>query len=374
MTVDIDAMLEAGLYDPASPDADERLRLLEFLAGEGCSVEEMVDADRRGRLFGLAGDRVLRPGPQRSSLADVAGELGVALPVVTRLWAALGLGCPDPDAPVASPDDVAILPVCLAAGRRYGESVMFQLARCYGMAMERVAFAEMDATRVVDDEISLSLSGDAVVTARAWSRAVGTMPDIARLLDVLHRHHLERARRHFEGSGSDDLASRRLIRMAIGFVDLCDFTSFSQTIGADELAGLLRDLEEKAYAIVDSQGGRIVKFIGDAAMISAPRPEQLAGIMATIVHGGSDEHGIAVRAGVSYGEMLAVGGDYYGAGVNLAARLAAQADPRTVVAAPAFAERLGEGWERRALIPRTLRGFSEPVTAYEIRPFAPAGA
>lgn len=46
--MDLDALRSAGLYDPAAPGSDERLTLLEFLAGEGCTVEEMQVAQGLG--------------------------------------------------------------------------------------------------------------------------------------------------------------------------------------------------------------------------------------------------------------------------------------------------------------------------------------
>src|SRR5436305_1826178 len=55
----------AGLYDPAAPNAADRLALLEYLAEQGCDLEEMVDAEARDRLFALAGDRILPPSRPR---------------------------------------------------------------------------------------------------------------------------------------------------------------------------------------------------------------------------------------------------------------------------------------------------------------------
>ena len=63
--MDEGAWIEAGLYDPAAVGAHERLELLAFLTEQGCSVEEMVAAHGKGRLFALAGDRLIRPDRDR---------------------------------------------------------------------------------------------------------------------------------------------------------------------------------------------------------------------------------------------------------------------------------------------------------------------
>ena len=51
--VDLDALEAAGLAN-----ARERAALIEYLDGLGFTAEEMVEAERRGRLFGLSGDAV----------------------------------------------------------------------------------------------------------------------------------------------------------------------------------------------------------------------------------------------------------------------------------------------------------------------------
>lgn len=48
-----DLFVEAGLYDPAAPDATARLALLEYLAGRGAEIERMVRADAEGDLIAV---------------------------------------------------------------------------------------------------------------------------------------------------------------------------------------------------------------------------------------------------------------------------------------------------------------------------------
>jgi len=58
--------VEAGLLGSEGLENSGRRALLEFLIDQGCGLDEMVE-DRRGRLFGLAGDRIVRSG-RRSDL------------------------------------------------------------------------------------------------------------------------------------------------------------------------------------------------------------------------------------------------------------------------------------------------------------------
>ncbi|MFP5327782.1 MAG: hypothetical protein ACLGHT_09910 [Acidimicrobiia bacterium] len=55
-------VIRAGLYDPAAPGAAQRLELLEHLASEGITIDEMVEADRANRLTISAAERLFRGG------------------------------------------------------------------------------------------------------------------------------------------------------------------------------------------------------------------------------------------------------------------------------------------------------------------------
>ena len=66
----------------------------------------MVEAEQRGRLFGLAGDALLWSGPQIYTLRTAADAIGVALEDIEHGWAMLGLTVADPDTPALSQADV----------------------------------------------------------------------------------------------------------------------------------------------------------------------------------------------------------------------------------------------------------------------------
>ncbi len=60
-------------------DARERAALIEYLDELGFTTEDMVEADRRGRLFGLAGDALRRTGQPAYSLRTAAEALALPL-------------------------------------------------------------------------------------------------------------------------------------------------------------------------------------------------------------------------------------------------------------------------------------------------------
>jgi class 3 adenylate cyclase len=89
------------------------------LTGFGFTVEEMAAAERRGRLFGLAGDVLLQSGPQTFSLRTAATSIGVELRDVEYGWSMLGLTAADVDSPMLSQADVDALATWVALRARW---------------------------------------------------------------------------------------------------------------------------------------------------------------------------------------------------------------------------------------------------------------
>lgn len=368
MDLDLDALAAVGLYDPAVPDAAQRRELLAFLVAEGCTVEEMLHADARGRLFALAGDRIVRPGRDRYTLEQAAALVGADVTVVRRLWRALGLADPSGGKPVASEDDVSVLPVFLAAVDMFGLEAMIALARVMATSLARVGEAASTTVRSVLPEMNVTLSGSEVVTGRAFAETARLVPEIGRVLDVVFRHHLEAVARQFERSDSIDIVRDHSVRYGVGFADLSGFTALSEMLPTLSLSRLVDRFEEVATDVVNDGGGRCVKFIGDAVMFVSPDPGELADIALRLVgHPEARAAGLEVRAGLSFGPLLAQDGDYFGPPVNLAARLVALAEPGTVLAGEGLLERLDRSaYAVEALPPVAVRGFAEPVPAYRL--------
>ncbi len=76
--------------------------------------------------------------------------------------------------------------------------------------------------------------------------------------------------------------------------------------------------------------------------------------------------GLQVRAGLGYGEVLAISGDYFGNPVNLAARLTTNAEPGQILSSSALRDALPEH-DFAPARSFTLKGFDAPVTAYPLQ-------
>ncbi|MGV0626604.1 adenylate/guanylate cyclase domain-containing protein [Mycolicibacter minnesotensis] len=359
--VDWDALEAAGIADVRG-----RAALIEYLDGLGFTTEQMADAERRGRLFGLAGDVVGRSGPPDYTLRTAAEAVGVSVADVAQAWRMLGLTVPAPDAFTLSQADVDALATWAAMRAYLGEQVDGFL-RMLGVTMARLAEAESSMIRIGEPEMWLGHTHSELRTARAWRMVAEFIPRIGAMIDAVHRQHQVSTRTFLEGLAGGPSAS---MVCGVGFADLTGFTALTQELTSSELATLLTDFGGGVADAVHADGGRVVKFIGDAVMWVSATPELLVKAATDLVdHPKARRARLRVRAGVGYGEMLAINGDYFGTPVNLAARLVDAAAPGQVLAGPCVRDALPH-WPASELEPLTLKGFNQPVPAYDMCPRA----
>lgn len=192
--VDFDALEAAGIAD-----ARDRAPLIEYLDGLGFTAEEMVEAERRGRLFGLAGDVAQWSGQPSHSLASAAETLGLPLADVEQAWAVLGLTVADPTEPMLTANDIEALRTWADLRTAIGDDAARGFLRVIGASVARVAEALASMSRVGLPNLDLAHSHDELVTARAYRAAANFIPRIGGMIDAVHRHHVASARTYFDG-------------------------------------------------------------------------------------------------------------------------------------------------------------------------------
>ncbi|ORV88880.1 hypothetical protein AWC11_14330 [Mycobacterium interjectum] len=356
--LDFDELEAAGVANPR-----ERADLIKYLTGLGFTVEDMAEADRAGRLFGLAGDVLAWTGRPVYTVRSAAARLGLSADDVAHAWASLGLTVAGPDVPALSQADVDALSTWVGLRSVVGDDGALGMLRVLGAAMARLAEAESSVIRAGTPDIQMNYTHDELATAQAYRSVAEFVPRIGALIDVVHRHHLTSARTYFEGVLRDTSAS---VVCGIGFADLSNFTALTHALTPAQLSELLTEFGATVGDVVHADGGRVVKFIGDAVMWVCSSPERLAQAAVDLVdHPRAHEAGLGVRAGLGYGEVLAINGDYFGIPVNLAARLVAAAAPGQILASAELRDELPE-WPAVPHGPLTLKGFDHPVAAFEL--------
>jgi adenylate cyclase len=355
--VDLDALEAAGIAN-----ARERAGLIEYLDGLGFTADEMVEAERHGRLFGLAGD-VLQSGRPILSFREAADALGIPLEDVLHAWAALGLTVADTDVPTLSEADFDGLRAWVDVKTIVGEEPAIGFLRVLGASMARLAEAGGTMARLAQPDVLMTHTEDELITAQAYRAVAGIVPRIGVLMNSAMRHHIISARTYFEDVNVDSSAS---VTCGVGFADLSGFTTLTQLLTPAELSDLLIEFSGSVSDVVHADGGRVVKFIGDEVMWVTPTPERLAKVAIDLVeHPGAREAGLQVRAGLGYGSVLAIGGDYFGNPVNLAARLVGAAAPGQILVSTDVRDELGD-WPAIPQEPLILKGFDAPVAAYDL--------
>lgn len=155
------------------------------------------------------------------------------------------------------------------------------------------------------------------------------------------------------------------IERAFGFVDLCGFTAFADREGDEQVVLMLAEMRTALRESAARRGVRVVKWLGDGAMLSSTMIDALAGLVVELdLRMGEVIRSMPIRAGLAFGPVIMFeGDDYIGYPVNVAARLCAQALPHEILAtAEVVAER--PRWvHAQSAKSVTVRGLAHEVEA-----------
>jgi adenylate cyclase len=155
---------------------------------------------------------------------------------------------------------------------------------------------------------------------------------------------------------------------SVCFADMVAFTHLGETLAPEELGAVTGRLAELAAEVVEPPV-RLVKLIGDAAMMVGPEPEPVleAGLRLVEAVGEEGDDFPLLRAGIASGPALSRGGDWYGRPVNIASRVTAIARPGSVLATEAVHDALSDGYAWSFAGTRKLKGIDGSVKLFRCR-------
>ena len=226
------------------------------------------------------------------------------------------------------------------------------LARAMGHGMSRMAESQVGALQGAARGLT---PDEALRLATAGAHEV--LPGLEQLVVHVWRRQLAAAtaRSLAVARGPDGLPV-----LAVGFVDIVDFTRTSRDRPVAALARLLERFERDTSLRVGRRGGRVVKTLGDAVLyVCDDVPSAVEVALETVEEHGVDPALPEVRGGVALGAVLVRLGDVFGEPVNLASRLTDEARPGTVLVdlqAAAALEPL-PAYELVRLRTRSVRGY-----------------
>jgi adenylate cyclase len=358
-----------GLLEGVEGEArDDRLALLEQLAGEGVPLGELREAVAAGRLTLLPVERGIAGDGPRYTRDEVAELSGADLGLLQRASAALGIPYPEAEERVLTEADLEAarrVKAFLDAG--LPEDGIIQVARAIGMGTARIADANRELIRRTlmqpgDTERDLAL--------RFAAAAEHMLPIFEpTLLYAARAHLLEQIRRDVIGAA--DLASGELgatTEVSVCFADMVGFTKLGEEIAPEELGLVAGRLEEMATAVAESPV-RLVKTIGDAVMLVSTQAEAMTDAALRLVEAAEEEgeEFPRLRAGIARGPALVQSGDYYGRSVNLASRITGIAKPGSVLVDRAAKSAASDAFDYSFAGERRLKGFESRFKLYRVR-------
>jgi adenylate cyclase len=341
---EVGRLVEAGILTPGPEDsftrADvRRAGLVSGLIGAGIPLDDLGGAIRRGRLtldFLDAPSYDRFPVLSDVTFAEFAGRGGVPIDLLMLIREATGSSPPFPDDRMLDGE----LP--------YAEFIEFQIAAGFDPIVVR------QLLRVAGDSLRRMAETEA-----AWWRSevmspalkAGERPEVPYGADFVTRLNVlsERAvvelyrlqqTRTWTGNIIESLETMlaeaglhsRLEHLpAMCFLDITGYTRLTQEQGDAAAARLAEELGRLVERASARHGGRPVKWLGDGVMFYFKDPGP--GVVAALeMVAGVAEAGLPpAHVGLHAGPVIFQEGDYYGATVNLAARIAEYARPGEVL-------------------------------------------
>jgi adenylate cyclase len=297
---------------------------------------------------------------------DVADATGVTLVEARRLWRALGF--PEHGLENAYTDaDTEALSTMISAVR--ADLIDFDLAvnltRAVGQTMARLADWEVSTLVSRVDELAADPETDQTRTGSALRLIEQIKDPFEDLLIYVWRRHLAAAVARVEAlrANEEDLNT---VQLTVGFADIVSFTALSNRLTEERIGDLVELFESRCADVVTTQGGRVIKSIGDSVLFVSDDPVRAYDIAEGIINVvGRDSRMPDIRLGLASGAVVMRLGDVFGPPVNLAARLTAVARRNRIIIDATTADLLPDDqFETRRLPARPVRGFGivEPLT------------
>ena len=154
------------------------------------------------------------------------------------------------------------------------------------------------------------------------------------------------------------------------FAALAGFTAMTEAHGDEVAADAVSDFCRGVAELLPEFGAEQIKSIGDAVMVRVPEASEAIELAVRLIGEVGTRHGsLAVRIGAHTGPAVQRDGDWFGAAVNLAARVAAIAERGEVLMTDVTRTAAGgalSAYEIEQRPSQTFKNILEPVTIYAL--------
>ncbi len=352
-----DELVALGLCD-ADRLTTSRPAFVRMLLERGASVDDVRRAAQRGQshLSALSVALGIYP-PGEIDIAEASERTGIPVEDIRTWWH--HLGWPDPTLPgsLLNQYDVRLLAI-LAERIPLGIlpiDVISDFLRTTSSSVDAIAESMLNTLRIGLDQPARARGESALDVARTHREVLELLlPDFFEAMGIIFRHAtVEGARADLTVNRGGEVWSER----TMVFVDLVDYSMIAQGASA-QLAEVLDGFEMAVSTSATDYGGRLVKLLGDGAMLTFASRDAAIQAARSLVQDASLP---ASRAGVATGAVMMRHADYFGPVVNLASRLAGVVEAGEIAvddSAPVD--------DAERMYPVQLKGIDDPVKPYRL--------
>jgi adenylate cyclase len=378
---------EGGLIAPSTADPGgyrhielTKLHIVRQVAEATGGVEEVVRASQAG-AFDLSLLQTFLPDKaemEGRTLAEVLRGTPVSVDDVQGMLRAAGMPDASPDLPLTV-DEVDILrQVAVLCALPFPDDARYHSVRTTSEAVRRAAETQVQIFRQHVEEPLLGNCVDAGAETRANIARIAerAVPAITALTQWLHRRHLENA--VLEAVTNDmmqalrerDGSRARIGDPAVMFVDLVGFTPLVDGAGDHRASQVASRFEDVVIDTARPRNGRIVKMLGDGALLLFTDCEAAVWTGIELVQAIQRAGLPRARIGLHRGPVVTHAGDVFGLTVNVAARINDYARPREVLLSAAVVPDGVPGVELEEIGEVSLKGVQRPIVLLRARPVA----
>ena len=336
--------------------------------------DEVIDrAVERGDAESAIFEAAILPAVEERTVTAEEIEAAGGLDVESNLASieAFGFPVPAPDEPWFARHEADAL-IELGKLRDYWPgNLLVQVSRVYGRLLARIAQTEIQLFRLHAERTILADREDRLAALHELRDVFTRLVPLADpLITGVHRRWLEHELGQVAVAAAEEGAGQRALpgaaEVTFLFCDLKDFTVYADSEG-DEAAVAVIDHFARIVSRERGQSFRFHKALGDGAMLVYKKAEDAVAAGARIVDAMREPETPGVHASTHCGTAIVREGDYFGAAVNLAARLLNAADRDELVATRAVLEECGGGgfqWEPAGT--QRIKGIAEPVEVFRL--------
>jgi adenylate cyclase len=314
------------------------------------------------------------PEPLPITYREFADEHGISLHLLQGIQQAMGFAAPDPDDLVPRDDAVLTELARILLDIGASDEGIRRLFRAYADNVRRLAMAEAD---LYMEELEKPWAGSGADESELMLRGADLGRQMAEPVHQTIRAIYERQRQHiWTGYGIQraemaleraGLLERAESTPAICFVDMTGFTRLTEEQGDEKAARLATSLAALVNDVSRRHGGRAIRWLGDGGLFYFD--EVRAAFAAALeMRERAPSTGLpTTHIGVQAGPVVFRDGDVYGRTVNIASRIADQADAGEILTSQETVERVaGGGMSFVQARTAKLQGVAEPVTLYRV--------